>query len=122
MPGSSSSPEKSEARLFFVIHGVITLIFSLIMCGVIETEDWLSLVYGQLFVWLSLLSLSLSLFLIFSKKNIALFMGVIVLKWPILIYIVYVLARRVHLSGGHFALGFSPLLFSGIIWAVIKKQ
>lgn len=122
MPTSSSLPEKNEALVFFGIHLVITAIASLIIHGVTAEQEWESFLCGQLFVWLSLLSLSLSLFLIFSKKNIALFMGVIVLKWPILVYFVYSLTQRVNLSGAWFALGLFPIVVSGIVWAGVKKQ
>ncbi len=80
-----------------------------------------SFYFGQLIFCLSFLSLIISVRFFFFKKNIALLLILIVLKWPVLIYIVYQVTKLVkpnpiYLSGGIF-----PLVLSAFIWSLTTR-
>ena len=107
---------------FFVIHTVITVACSAAMLRVTSQLNALNFIIGQFYVWVSLTSISLAVYLFFLKKNIALLVGVIVFKWPILIYVVFKLAESVSVSPVYLALGFLPVLLSALIWSVFQKE
>ena len=107
---------------FFTIHVVITVVCSTLMLGAIGGSRAINFLIGQFYVWVSLWSISLSVYFFFLKKNIALLVGVIVFKWPILIYMVYILTKSVSAKPVFLALGFIPIAVSSLIWAVLQKE
>ncbi len=118
----SSTPTLSNFGPFLAIHGLVTLLATTLMLSVFELNSALNFAIGELFIWLSLLSVSLSVYLFFLKKNIALIVGAIVFKWPILIYVVYRLTEMVNSAPVFLALGFVPVVLSSIFWAAIQKE
>lgn len=72
---------------------------------------------GELLISISLLSVGLGIYLGIFKKNIALLVGVIVFKWPILIYVVFKLVGNNQAYLGFFAAGFSIWVVSALVWA-----
>ncbi len=119
---SLSARNQTNFSTFLGVHGLVTVIATGLMLSVFERERALNFATGELIVWLSLLSLSLSVYLFFLKKNIALIVGVIVFKWPILIYVVYRLTEMVNSPPVFLALGFFPVVLSSLIWAVFQKE
>lgn len=121
MPSIILSPMKSKFLLFLLIHGGVTLSASVITQGVFSELGQRSFLLGQLFVWISVISISLPLSLFFFKKNIALIVGISVLKWPILIFGVYRLTGIVKPNMAHLSLGFMPIFLSAILWSFLQK-
>lgn len=117
-----SNPKGSNYRQLLLIHGAITLVASGITLSVLNEKDSSSFLLGQLFVWISLISIGVSITLFFLKKNIALIVGIIVLKWPILMYVVYILTERVKPNMVWLSLGTVPILVSALIWSVLQKD
>ena len=72
---------------------------------------------GVMLITLSLTSVGIGIYLGIFKKNIALLVGVIVFKWPILIYVVFKLVGNNQASLGYFAAGFSIWIISALVWA-----
>lgn len=122
MPSSTSTPKESNIGLFLIVHGVVTVVLTLLMLGVFDLNSALNFAIGELFIWLSILSISLSALLFFLKKNIALIVGVIVFKWPILIFVVFRLTEMVDSAPVFLALGFVPVVLSSLIWASMQKE
>lgn len=122
MPFSILKVKVNNLGLFFKIHLTITVICTTLTLRFFSSQESVNFVAGELYVWMSLISLSLSVYLFFLKKNIALIVGVIVFKWPILIYVVYRLTESVSLSPVALSLGFFPVLISSIIWSVLQKD
>ena len=113
---------KTNFRSLLVIHGAVTLALSLLTLSVFKGIDHTSFLIGQGFVWVSLISIGVMIYFYFLKKNIALTVGIIVLKWPILVYLVYQLTERMSLNFVTFALGFLPIFLSSVIWSVTQKE
>lgn len=122
MPLSILMPKESNFGLFLAIHGVVTVVATFLMLSVFGLNSALNFAIGELFIWMSIISLSLSALLFFLKKNIALIVGVIVFKWPILIYVVFRLTEMVNSAPVFLALGFVPVVLSSLIWASMQKE
>lgn len=122
MLSSISTQERTKFAGFLAIHSVITVICTAAAHSVFGREPFLSFVLGELFLWISLLSISLSVYLIFLKKNIALSVGVIVFKWPILIYVVYKLTNELNIQPGYLSIGFIPIFVSSLVWSALQKD
>ena len=122
MPLSIPRIKIDQFRYFLLIHGVLTgLTVFLALCA--TSRGWgSSFTLGQLFVWISLLSISLPVYLFFLKKNIALLVGFIVFKWPILVYMVFRLTQSVELDSVAFSIGFIPVFISALVWSILQKE
>lgn len=122
MPSSTLRVKIDDLLRFFKIHLIITVLCTVLMLCVLSGGSQRNFITGQAYVWISLISVSLSVYLFFLKKNIALIVGVIVFKWPILIYVVYRLTESTNLEPVGLALGFTPVLLSAFIWSVMQKD
>ena len=112
---------KAKIGLFLLIHGVLSLVLGVVARSA-TAPDWSwSFLWGQAFCLLSLVSLSLSVYFILLKKNIALLVAVIVFKWPILMVILYWLSQSSRFIEAAFSFGFLPVFFSALIWSAVKK-
>lgn len=122
MPSSTSKIETKNIKLFLGIHLLTTIASSgLMYCA--ASQSWFhNFLISQVFIWLSLSSLSFSVWLFFLKKNIALLIGVIVFKWPILGIVLYKTVTLIELETVPFSLGFFSVLLSSIIWAFLQKE
>ena len=80
-----------------------------------------SFVVGVALMTFSLMSLGMAVYLGFYKKNIALLIGVIVFKLPILIYVVYKLVESFSLSFLHLAAGYGVWVLPSILWLGFQK-
>ena len=116
--------KKTTSRLgnIVTIHILVTILSTYAATQLIDASKLANFLVGQGYAWISLLSLSFSVYLFFLKKNIALLIGVIVFKWPILIYVVYKVTETVKLEPVFLALGFLPLVFSFLVWALLQKE
>ena len=76
---------------------------------------------GQLIFGLSFLGVVFSVYFFFLKKSIALFLVLIVLKWPVLIYIVYQMTRLTESRPFYLSAGVFPLFLSVFLWSFAKK-
>lgn len=122
MPIFISKRDRSNTALFFLIQGFISLFSLAATYSVISQREFLSFAMAHFLVWFSLLSFSVSAYLFFLKKNIALLVGVIVFKWPILIWLVYKMTGLIDISPVFFALGFTPPIIGAIIWSFLQKE
>ena len=109
-------------KLFFIIHIVMTILGAAAALCVLDKEALWSFLAGELLMSFSLTSIGFALYLGFFKKNIALLVGVIVFKWPILIYVVFKLIGNDQASLGYFAAGFSTWIFSALIWSIFNQK
>lgn len=122
MPLFTSKVKTDEILSFLRLHLVVSVIFSTLTLCFTDKSWALNFAIGQLYLWISLISLSLSVYLFFLKKNIALIVGVIVFKWPILIYVVYRLTQSVDFQPIALSLGFLPVVLSSLVWSVLQKE
>lgn len=109
-----------KAFLFYQV--IVAICLSLLLLPVMEREVWLSFQWGQVFMLFSLISVALSVHIFFLKKNIALFTGLIVFKWPILIYMAFRLTQLTELRPWSFVMGFSPILLTAFIWSYRQRD
>lgn len=112
----------SHCRSLLIIHGILSILTATLMLLVVSPNQWWSFMFCQLFIWMSLLTLTFSVYVFFLKKNIALLIGLIVFKWPILIYMAYRLIRAIELDSLAFSVGFIPLFMSGLIWSYFQSE
>lgn len=119
---STSKKTTSWLGNIVVIHSLVTIVASFAASRLFVSGELANFLIGQAYAWLSLLSLSFSVYLFFLKKNIALLVAVIVFKWPILIYVVYRVTQTVKLEPVFMALGFFPLVLSFLLWAFMQKE
>lgn len=110
-----------EIRGFYLYFSVVTLLTTFIARSILSEHGWYSYAISIGLVTVVLISLTLSVYLFFLKKNIALLMAVIVFKWPILAYLVYSLTGSKGVNSLGFALGILPLIVGALIWAVRYK-
>ena len=82
----------------------------------------LSFALGAALVTFSFASLGATLYWAFFKKSIALLVGVIVLKWPILIYAMIWFMEQIQVYLPAAALGSMVWLPAGIIWHFIANK
>ena len=122
MPISLWPKSNHPYKQFFLIHLVITVTLTLAAQRLCSENNFQSFCLGQFYVWLTFISISFSVRLFFLKKNIALLIAIIVFKWPILIYVVYLAARLVNPSSLFLAAGFVPILISSLVWALMQKE
>lgn len=114
--------ENRGLKELLVIHLVITVICTIAALRLFPENQSANFILGQSYAWVSLLSLSFSVYLFFLKKNIALLVSVIVFKWPILVYVVYKMTEKVELSPGFLSTGFMPVIVSALIWSFMQKE
>ena len=112
----------SNCRSLLVIQGLLSGVTAVLMLLVMSSNQWWSFMLAQLFIGMSLLTLTFSVYVFFLKKNIALLIGLIVFKWPILIYMAYRLTRAIELDSLAFSVGFIPLFLSGLIWSYFQSE
>ncbi len=113
--------KKTEYQLFFIYHTVITVVLSIFAYLLLEDLSFKNFMLGQIMSWLSLASLAFSIYLFFLKKSIALLIALIVLKWPILIYVLLKLTRMVVLEPVWLSIGFLPIFLSALVWSTFHK-
>lgn len=99
-----------------------TAIANILAMRTMELAVRQSFVMIQVLLGISIGSLILSVYLFFLKKNVALLISVIVLKWPILVYVVYKMTEKREVSSIGIALGFLPLLMSALLWSFLQKN
>ena len=87
-----------------------------------DYRSFLSFTISVASVWVSVVSLSLTVWLFFLKKNIALLISVIVFKWPILGVVFYKMAKWIDLEALPFSLGILPIILSSLIWAFLQNE
>jgi len=112
----------SHCKSLLIIQGIISGLTSIMLLIVMNPNQWQSFMLAQVFVWISLLTLTFSVYLFFLKKNIALLTCLIVFKWPILIYMAYRLTQSLELDSLAFSVGFIPLLLSGLVWSYFQSE
>ncbi len=122
MLGFMPVEKNNELGLFYLYHIIITLLFSGLSFYFLPSLAFQNFMLGQLYSWISLGSLGLSLYLFFLKKSIALLIALIVLKWPILIYVVYKLTQTVTLEPLWLTIGFLPIFLSALLWSRLLKD
>jgi hypothetical protein len=105
-----------------LIHAALTALIVGITFSVTNELFFKSFLFGQALVWISLITISLPMTLFFFKKDIALIVGIIVLKWPILIYFVYLLTRMIEHDLAQVVIGFMPIFVSSLLWSVFQKD
>ena len=77
---------------------------------------------GAALVSFSFVSIGAALYWVFFKKSIALLVGVIVFKWPILIYALIWFTRHYTLDFSAFAIGSMVWLPAGLIWHFVTNK
>lgn len=110
------------ARRFLLIHlGVISLssILAFILLDALKAEAFF---LGGMLLSVSLLSLYLAVYWGVVLKKIILAVGVIVFKWPLLIYIVLQSVKAGNVPFIYLACGLSTWLLTALIWAVCEKM
>lgn len=121
MPISFSRIKTSSLGSFSLLHLGVSLVANLLALCAMDSQMFQSFVRMQVIFWISLLSIILSSELYFLKKNVALLISVIVLKWPILVYVVYKMMDRLEVASG-IVLGIVPLLLSILLWSILQKR
>lgn len=107
---------------FSLSHWLIVGLFYLASSAYNHQHSIMYAVYlSSAVLGISLLLLNWSLNQIFSKKLIAIAASVIVFKWALLFYIVYIMVQ-VGLDPLGLGVGFSSVALSSLIWAVIKTS
>lgn len=112
----------SNCRSLLVIHGIFSGTTAVLMPLVMNFNQWQSFMLSQAFIWVSLLTLTFSVYVFFLKKNIALLTGLIVFKWPILIYMAYRLTESIEVHSLSFSVGLIPLFVSGLTWSYFQSE
>lgn len=118
----SMNENTKTLKLFFIIHIVMAVLWAVISLCVLDGLALYNFIAGELLMSFSLTSIGFALYLGFFKKNIALLVGVIVFKWPILIYVVFKLIGNNQASLGYFAAGFSTWIFSALVWSIFNQK
>ncbi len=111
-----------ETKSFFLYYSAVTLLFSALMLRVLNPPQWQSYALSVGLVTAVLLTLTLAVYLFFLKKNIALLTAVIVFKWPLLGYLVYLVIGDSKIDSLGFPLGIAPLILGALIWALRYKE
>ena len=107
---------------FSLSHWLIVGLFYLVSSGFGHQNPVLYSAYiSSAVLGISLLLLNWSLNQIFNKKLIAIAASVIVFKWALLFYIVYILVQMGFNSLG-LGIGFSSIALSSLIWAVLQTS
>lgn len=107
---------------FSLSHWLIVGLFYLVSSGFGHQNPVLYSAYiSSAVIGISLLLLNWSLNQIFNKKLIAIAASVIVFKWALLFYIVYIMVH-VGLNSLGLGIGFSSIALSSLIWAVLKTS
>ena len=122
MPTFDLKNKKLKIVSFLAIHLAVSVVCGVALHSAIGMEMWINFMLGQLFLWVSLSTLSASVYLFFLKKNIALLVGVIVFKWPILMYLVFKMTKNFEFNPQWLALGFMPVLISALVWSKTQKD
>ena len=118
----SMNENTKTLKLFIIIHILVTLLGTIVALCVLNEGASKMFLIGELLMGFSLLSVGIAVYLGFYKKNIALLVGVIVFKWPILIYVVFKLVGENQAYFGYLAAGFSTWIFSAIIWSFFNQK
>ena len=108
-----------ELTQFYIVISAICTVIAFFFSSKNSFETFVA---SQLVVFFLFCLIGLSVYLLFLKKNIALFTCIIVFKWPILIYGTYQLTKHIDLSPVFFALGLLPVILSSLVWAINKKE
>ena len=113
---------KKRSRSFFVIYFIITGICCAASELFFDPEERSHFYFGLFLFCLSFLSLLVSVHFFFLKKNIALLLVLIVLKWPVLIYIIYQMTKLIKPNPVYLSAGVFPLVLSAFLWSLITRR
>lgn len=113
---------KNKIWKFLGLHGLVSCFTSILTLSTIGSGAWQNFMLGQFYLWFSLLTLSLTIHMFFLKKNVALLVGVIVFKWPILMYMVYKMTSTVSLQPIWLATGLMTILVSALLWSFLQTE
>lgn len=110
--------QKISIRKNIYSHLIISV--GMIALGFVPSLQLLQreMLIGTLLSFFNFALISWALKNIFLKKNIALSVSVIVFKWPILGYLLYILLRNKQLHVGGLAIGGSSLVLAVVLLAV----
>lgn len=122
MSSTSSIDSLRTGRIFLLIQASTSLFLSLLALCVLGWAAALSFAVGAALVAFSFLSIGLTLYWVFHKKSIALLVGVIVFKWPILIYAMIWFMNRYTVDFAAFAAGSMVWLPAGLVWHFIANK
>lgn len=109
-------------RTFFLSYFLAAAIGALALFIWHSSLAAISLVIGSLLMMLNVATLNFAWGRILTKKQVALPVGVIVIKYPILGFIIYHVATTNVLSVPWFAAGFTLLLLSAVSVAIGSRQ
>lgn len=104
-------------RFLLKIHFALSLFFSLLLGLVFDLSVALSFAAGSFLMLGNLVVMSLVWPLILAKKQVALSTGVIVFKFAILTWIIFLVATGKTIQVGWFAVGLSLVVVSAVITA-----
>ena len=119
---SFTKDDISKIKGFLVAHGLVFVVASLMGFFMLSRAGFVSLMYGQLVMVLSLSSISVAVYLGAIRKNIVLLVSVIVLKWPILLYVLFKMFEKKQEQVEFFVLGMSLVFVSSGFWYLTNKQ
>ncbi len=122
MPIFTLKKDQNSLTQFFLYQGICSFFATVLILCVSTPIDKTSFVISQILVWISLVSIGIAVYLFFLKKNIALLIGVIVFKWPILILLVYKMTTIYRISSVSFSLGLLPLILGSFVWSFTHKE
>lgn len=105
-------------KLIVISQALITILGSLLIAHFAATPQAFSYAAGSGTILLSFILLAWGWGLIFSKKMIALAMGIIVFKYAILGIIIYTLVHLHWFAPLWFAMGIASFALSALIYAI----
>ena len=118
---SSSTTNTKTAKLFLAIHFVVFTVCTALAFLLLEAQEAKAFLLGEGLLMVSLLSLALAIYFGMIVKKILLAVGVIVFKWPLLIYIVLQSVNAGPMPFIYVSGGLSTWLLTAVILAVIEK-
>lgn len=119
---SSSIESTRTARRFLLMHVLVVGLSSAPSFFFLEWNEAQAFFLGNMLLLLSLLSLYLAVYWGMVRKKTGLAVGVIVFKWPLLIYIVLQSVKTGNVPFVYLACGFSTWLLTALLWAVCEKM
>lgn len=107
---------------FALIQLATMLMFSLVIFIFQGWSNWFQEFFsGAVLITFSLIIQNWALVQIFSKKLIAIAVGVIVIKWAILLILIFTVFR--HLTNPMaFVFGISTITASALVWAIVGNN
>ncbi|MFS4458936.1 hypothetical protein [Bdellovibrio sp. HCB2-146] len=105
-------------KLIIIFQALFTILGSLLLAHFAALPQALSYAAGSGLIFLTFVLLAWGWSLIFSKKMIALAIGIIVFKYAILGIIIYTLVKLSWFTPLWFALGVASFAISALIYAI----